>query len=111
MRSEFLSMNVASAVVKAMNIMRPGNPGVQPYFMRSGLFEGLGSVDKLVDEPVREFDGVKVGKTVYWLDILDQNGLNKALGDRAKAYIRGVHFSGDGMELGETSIIMLKDQD
>lgn len=112
MRSEFLSMNMESALVKAMNIMRPVNPGVQAHFLRSDHFEGFGPVGQVVEEPVKEYNGVKVEKTVYWLDIFDQStGPTKCVGGRPRAYIRGVHFSGDGMELGETDILMLKDRD
>lgn len=109
MRSEYLSLNASAAVGKAASIMRAICPKTHICSKPSNIsLAKVSDVTQLelylekAGEPVKEFDGVQVRKTVYWLDIQDGSG-------SPKAYIRGVHFSMDGRELGESDIFELRE--
>lgn len=112
MRSEFLSLNASTAVVKAASIIKVLNPRASVYSRSNVSLAKVSDVTQLEaslmdKEPIREFNGMQVGKTVYWLDIQDRGPGGNLIA--VKAYVRGVHFSVDSMELGESDLFELRD--
>ena len=102
MSTEYLSMNITSAIIKADTILKREHPNLK-IFAKIDEHEEIPilAIDELEkalsNETDHLFENHKVEKTVYWLDILNENS----------GVIRGVHFS-DNSELGSSTIFNIK---
>ena len=98
MKAQYLSRNLASAVVSANKILERAYPQVKILAETSSGKIPVFDVDELEESVLREsccsrlFEGKPVEKTLYWLEMVNE----------AKGCIKGVHFSSDMVELGET---------
>ena len=98
MKAQYLSRNLASAVVSANKILERSYPTAKILAETSSGKIPVLDVDELEELVLREqkkdrmFSGVPVEKTFYWLEMLDEG----------TGRIKGVHFSRDLEELGES---------
>ena len=102
MSTEYLSMNITSAIIKADTILKREYPGLKIFAKINENEEipilAIDELEKsLSSKSDHLFENHSVDKTVFWLDIINEN----------VGAIRGVHFS-DNCELGSSTIFNIK---